>query len=1010
MTENVTSKNSQTAFQDNEKRFEEDIETYLLTEGGYTKGSQQNYDKERAIDLDQLLQFIQETQEKSWKRYVQNYGEDAPRKLYKRLNDEIETNGLLHVLRNGISDRGAKIKIAAFKPESSLNEKVIHDYQSNRWTVTRQFSYSKENRNTLDMVLSLNGIPIVALELKNQYKNQTVDNAKKQFMYDRDSRELCFNFNKRFLVYFAVDLYEVWMTTKIAGKDTFFLPFNQGSNGAGQVGGKGNPSNPDGYATAYLWEKVLQKDTLMEILQQFMHLETDSKHPKLIFPRFHQLDVVKKLVNNARVSGSGKNYLVQHSAGSGKSNSIAWLSYRLASLHNENNESVFTSVIIVTDRRVLDHQLQNTISSFDHTAGLVETIGENKTSKDLKDAINDGKKIIITTLQKFPVIYEEIDDNTGKNFAVIVDEAHSSQTGNSAKKLKAALADTEAALREYAEIEGESEEQQEDGQDKLIKELITHGQQPNLSFFAFTATPKTKTLEMFGTQQSDGTFRPFHIYSMRQAIEEGFILDVLQNYMTYKTSFKISKDVPDNPELSKSQGLQAIKRYESLHPYSLQQKTAIMIEHFRDITQHKIGGKAKAMVVTSSRLHAVKYLQEFRNYINKKGYTDMNVLVAFSGSLTLDEEEVTEMKLNKTKEGRNISENQLKEEFHSDNFNVLIVAEKYQTGFDEPLLHTMFVDKKLKGVKAVQTLSRLNRTCRGKKDTFILDFVNTAEEIQEAFQPFYEETTLNEAIDVNMIYDEKSKLRKYNVYNSQDVESIMKVYYKNGEQDEKALGRLTSSLKPVIDRYLELPEDQQYEFRVTLRNFNKWYAYITQLARMFDKELHEEYIFTTYLIRFIPKVSKEKVDLSDKIKLEFYKLEQEFEGDISLNPNTVDGTLTNINGVNTSPKPPEEDELLENIINRVNEIFEGQFAEGDKVIVESIYKRAVKGNAKLKRYAQNNDAEVFEKSIFPDVFDTIAQELYMEQMTAFSKLFENKRFYDTIMQEVGRETYKDLRK
>ena len=996
--------------EDNEKRFEQDIETYLLTEGGYAKGSQESYDKTRAIDMDQLLAFVQETQEKEWTRYVRNYGDDAPRKLYKRLNDEIESNGLLYVLRNGISDRGAKIKIAAFRPESALNEKVIKDYQANRWTVTRQFGYSTQNRNTLDMVLSLNGIPIVALELKNQIKGQSVDNAKKQFMYDRNPRELCFQFNKRFLVYFAIDLYEAWMTTSLAGKDTFFLPFNQGSTGAGQVGGAGNPANPEGYATAYVWENVLQKDTLMNILQRYMHLDSNSNPAKLIFPRFHQLDVVEKLIHHARLSGSGHNYLVQHSAGSGKSNSIAWLAYRLASLHNEDNENIFASTIIVTDRRVLDRQLQDTIASFDHTSGLVETIGENKTSKDLRNAINDGKKIIITTLQKFPVIYEEIEDNKGKNFAIIVDEAHSSQTGNSAKKLKAALADTEQALREYAEIEGEAEENEEDGQDKIVKELITHGKQPNLSFFAFTATPKEKTLEMFGTKQPDGKFRPFHVYSMRQAIEEGFIIDVLKNYMTYRTCFKISKNIPDNPELPISKAVQAIRRYETLHAHNLQQKTAVMVEYFREISRNKIGGRAKAMVVTASRLHAVRYLQEFRNYIEKMGYTDMDVLVAFSGSLNIDEEEVTEPKLNKNKDGHHISENQLPEEFHSDNYNVLIVADKYQTGFDEPLLHTMFVDKKLKSVKAVQTLSRLNRTCPGKNDTFILDFVNTAEEIQEAFAPFFEETSLDREIDVNMIYDQKNKLRKYNVYNHQDITEILKIYYKHGEQDEKALGRLTSSLKPIIKRYSEMPEDLQYEFRVTLRNFNKWYAYITQLARMFDKELHEEYIFTTYLIRFIPKVSRESIDLSDKVKLEFYKLEKEFEGDISLNPDTVDGTLTNITEVNTSPKPPEDDDLLENIIRKVNDRFEGLFTAGDRVIVEEIFKRSLRGNKKLQRYAKNNDAEVFEKSIYPEFFNKIAQELYAEQVSAFSKLFENKRFYDAVMEEVGREAYKDLRK
>ena len=495
------------------------------------------------------------------------------------------------------------------------------------------------------MVLSLNGIPLIAIELKNQITGQSVENAKKQFIYDRNPKETCFHFNKRFLVYFAVDLYEVAMTTRVYGKDTYFLPFNQGTGGAGNVGGQGNPQNPDGYNTSYLWEQVLVKDSLMNIIQRFLHVSTDKykvvengkevtkTSKKIIFPRYHQLDVVTKLMQDVRKNGSGKNYLIQHSAGSGKSNSIAWAAYRLASIHDDLNKPIFTSVIVVTDRKVLDSQLQDTISSFDHTFGLIATIGDNKTSKDLRDAINDGKKIIVTTLQKFPVIYEEIENNQGKRFAVIVDEAHSSQTGSSAQKLKIALADNEKALEEFARIERQEEAQSEDYEDKLVKELLSHGRHSNLSFFAFTATPKQKTLELFGERQADGTFRPFHVYSMQQAIEEGFILDVLANYMTYKMCFKIAKNTPENPELPESEARKAIKRFESLHSYNLQQKTAIMVEYFRDVTMRKIGGRAKAMVVTASRLHAVRYFLEFKRYIYAKGYHDLDILVAFSGTV-----------------------------------------------------------------------------------------------------------------------------------------------------------------------------------------------------------------------------------------------------------------------------------------------------------------------------------------------------------------------------------------
>ncbi|WP_010233412.1 type I restriction endonuclease subunit R [Clostridium arbusti] len=1004
-----------------EKRFEEDIEAYLLSKGGYTKGDLITYSREKAIDMPKLIAFIKDTQPKQWERYVRNYKTDAESKLYKRFNEEVEIHGLIHVLRHGINDRGVKINIAYFRPETTLNPTVIKLYESNILTCTRQFKYSTENENSIDMVLSLNGIPMAALELKNQITGQSVENAKTQFMYDRNPKELCFQFNKRFLVYFAVDLYEIAMTTELKGKNTFFLPFNQGSNGAGNVGGAGNPENKEGYATSYLWESVLTKDVFMDILQRYIHLsveetkivkdgkEVKKVSKKIIFPRYHQLDVVTKILADIKVNGSGDNYLIQHSAGSGKSNSIAWLAYGLSSIHNKDNENIFTSIIVVTDRRVLDSQLQDTISGFDHTKGIVETIGEGKTSKALRDAINDGKKIIITTLQKFPVIYNEIDDNKGRHFAIIVDEAHSSQTGNSARKLKSALADKEEALKEYAEIEGKAEAEIIDDEDKLVNELLAQGKHKNLSFFAFTATPKEKTLEMFGKKHPDGTFHPYHNYSMRQAIEEGFILDVLKNYMTYKVCYKIAKNTADNPEVPTSKAIKTVRRYASLHPHNLQQKTAIIIEQFRDITKNKIGGRGKAMVVTASRLHAVRYYHEFKRYIERKGYDDLDILIAFSGVVKDDTEEFTEEGINKRKDGSTIKENQLKADFHTDDFNMLIVAEKYQTGFDEPLLHSMFVDKKLSGVKAVQTLSRVNRICAGKEDTFILDFVNTKEEIEEAFKPYYESTILDEEINVNLIYDTKIMLRNYKIYNDDDVEKFVKIYYKKGNQNATDLGKMTSLLKPIVDRYLELNEEKRFEFKKTVRNFNKWYSYIIQIARMFDKDLHKEYVFTAYLEKLLPKANGRDIDLEGKLKLEFYKLEKTFKGDISLNPTVEDETLINPKNIDTGGKPENEDELLENIINKINDRFKGIFTEGDKVIVETIYNKCVKDNKKLKQYAKKNDSEVFEQSIFPEIFKKIAQDCYTESMSSFSKLFEDKTFYQSVMEEIAREAYKDLR-
>jgi type I restriction enzyme R subunit len=1006
-----------------EKRFEEDIEHFLLTSGGYTKGDLKAYDRGKAIDMPKLIEFIKATQPKQWERYLRNYQDEAEKKLYKRFNEEVEMHGLLHVIRNGINDRGVKLRVAYFRPESTLNPDVIERYEKNVLTCTRQFKYSTDNENSIDMVLSLNGIPIVALELKNQITGQSVENAKAQFMYDRNPREKCFQFNSRFLVYFAVDLYEVYMTTQLKGKHTYFLPFNQGSNGAGEVGGAGNPENLSGYATSYLWEKVLTKDALMDILQRYMHLDIETKitikdgreikreSKKLIFPRYHQLDVVTKLLADVKKKGTGDNYLIQHSAGSGKSNSIAWLAYGLSNLHDKDNKPIFTSIIVVSDRKVLDSQLQDTISSFDHTPGVVETIGEGKTSQDLKEAINNNIKIIVTTLQKFPVIYEDVDDSKGKRFAVIVDEAHQSQTGSSARMLREALADTEEALREFAEIEGKAEAELEDAEDKLVKELLAQGKHKNLSFFAFTATPKEKTLELFGEKQKDGSFKAFHNYSMRQAIEEGFILDVLKNYMTYQTCYKIAKTIDENPEVPSSIAVRTIKRYASLHPHNLQQKTAIMVEQFREITKNKINGRAKAMVVTASRLHAVRYYHEFKNYIKLKGYDDLDILIAFSGVIKDKGEEYTEEKMNKRKDGTTINEKQLPAEFSLDDFNVLIVAEKYQTGFDEPLLHTMFVDKKLSGVKAVQTLSRLNRIHPDKEDTFILDFVNTKEEIEEAFRPYYEATILDEEINVNLIYDTRTLLRSFRLYNQDDIEKFVKIYYKKGNQTATDLGKMTSFLKPIVDRYTQLDEEKRFDFKKTIRNFSKWYSYITQIARMYDKELHKEYVFATYLEKMLPRVMETNIDLENKLKLEFYKLEQTFKGDIALEPSADYQTLENPKTINTDGKLIDEDEFLEEIIKRVNERYKGKFTEGDRVISETVYKRMCKGeqSKKLERYAKNNDSEVFQKSIIPEEFKKAAQECYMESMESFTKLFEDKEFYRLVMEEVGRVLYKELR-
>lgn len=999
----------------NEKRFEDDISAFFLSPaGGYTWNGDM-YDPKLGLFTDTLIRFVQRTQPKEWARFENANQVDTVRKFCNAFNNACDMDGLVSVLRHGFKHRGIRFRVCYFKPESSLNQTAAKLYASNEITCNRQWFYSADTHKSVDMMLAVNGIPVFALELKNQYTGQTVDNAKTQWMYDRDPREICFQFNKRILGFFAVDHTEVWMATKLAGTNTRFLPFNQGSAGAGRDGGKGNPANPDGYPTAYLWEQVFQKDSMMDILQKFIHLQveeekkllpdgTEKKVTKqsLIFPRYHQLDVVRKMIAHVSENGAGHNYLIQHSAGSGKSNSIAWTAYRLASLHDSLNNPVFSSVVVVTDRTVLDRQLQDTISGFDHTLGVVETIGDNKTAKDLRDALNNGVRIIVTTLQKFPVIYQEVDAAKGRNYAIIVDEAHSSQTGSSALKLKTALANLEDALREYAEIEGK-EEEEIDPTDKLVREMIAHGKHKNLSFFAFTATPKGTTLEMFGTEYPDGSFHPFHIYSMRQAIEEGFILDVLQNYMTYDTCFKIAKNTPDNPEVPGSQAAKIIRRFEQLHPYNISQKAQIIVETYIGTTKHKIGGRGKMMVITSSRLAAVRYYQECKRYIEEKGYNDIGLLVAFSGTVNDGGNEYTEPKLNVRKDGSHIGESQTKDEFH-DNFHVLIVAEKYQTGFDEPLLHTMIVDKKLRGVKAVQTLSRLNRTHPGKTDTFVLDFINTREDILEAFQPFYQETFLEREVNADLLYQVQKELRGYAVYSDNDIGAFAKEYFSFDKQDAKAMGRMTSALKPVADRYNKLDEGERYNFRRLCRSLVKWYGYISQVVRMFDKELHEEYVFISYLLDLLPSEPKYPIDLDGKLRLEYYKLQKTFEGAIKLDEKP--GVYEPAEGRNVVG--PEKKEPLDEIIEKINEQYKGAFTEADRVMLSALRGKLM-SDKKLIANARTTDPQIFSEVIFPKAFSTAAQESYIESQDTYTSLFADQAKYNAIMHALSQVVYRDMR-
>jgi len=955
-----------------ERRFEEEIE-YSLTHFGtsqfdlYESRDPSGYDRQLGLYPRDLLDFVRETQPQQWERLERIHGEKAGEKFCKRVAKQLDDRGVVEVLRRGVEDLGARFKLVFFAPGSDLNEVLAEKYWANRMTVVRQLHYSTKNENSVDTVLFVNGIPVVTLELKNQLTGQTYRNAIDQYKRSRPAREVLFGLNRRAVVHFAVDTDEAWMTSTLAGMDTVFLPFNRGfDNGAG------NPPVPGKYRTSYLWEEVLAKDSLLDILHRFVQFiphESDRRKDKLIFPRYHQLDAVRALVADAKDNGAGKNYLVQHSAGSGKSNTIAWLAHHLSNLHDEQQRAVFDSIIVITDRRVLDKQLQDTIYAMDHTAGVVVKVDKN--ARQLTEALADGVKIIISTLQKFPFVDVSQIATSGKRFAVVVDEAHSSQTGEASERLKQVLADTATAGKEseedlldrYAAAEAQVEAEQLEIDEQIAEELRAQGRQQNLSFFAFTATPKQKTLEIFGTPVPDATPVPFHVYSMRQAIEEGFILDVLKNYTTYQTFYRVGKTTADDPEYSTKQANKALGKYLSLHPYNLRQKAEIIIEHFRANVAHKIGGNAKAMLVTGSRLHAVRYYFAFRNYIKQMGYTDLGVLVAFSGTVEDKGAEYTEEQLNQ------IPEAELPEKFATGEYQLLLVAEKYQTGFDQPLLHTMYVDKKLHGVKAVQTLSRINRMHPGKTDTFVLDFVNTAEDIQKSFQDYYISTGITEETDPNVVYDLYHFLASYHLWTDKEIEGFTKVFFtESKKQTNLDFSRLNAYLDPAVARFDELTEEDKLEVRARINKFNRNYDFLTHIIRYDDERLHRFAAYAKLLVRKLHIEGDPTPHLEDEVSLQYYRLQQVYEGSIELEDE--EGQLAN--NPDTGGASEDEKDNLSNIISKLNERWGTEFTHMDKVI-EQLTEDMIE-DAEVKARAHNS------MDMFSIVYAERIQDIMLERM------------------------------
>jgi type I restriction enzyme R subunit len=996
-----------------ETAFESVIEADLLA-SGYTTQSRDDFDALRGIFPNRVLEFIRGTQPKEWSKLEALHGDKTGDQVLADLCKWMDANGSLTTLRHGFKCYGRTLQVAFFKAAHELNPELEERYAANRLGLTRQLRFSPRSEKSLDVTISLNGIPVATLELKNPLTGQTVEHARRQYKFDRDPREVIFEFKRRTLVHFAVDTESVLMTTRLAAEATHFLPFNKGCDG-----GAGNPPDPQGrtYRTAYLWEEVLQRDSLLDLLARFIHLQVDEKRDdqgrkvkteSMIFPRYHQLRAVRMLVEAARSEGVGHNYLVEHSAGSGKSNTIGWLTHRLASLHDAKNERVFDSVIVVTDRIVLDQQLQDTIYQFEHKRGVVQKIDES--SRQLAEALENAVPIIITTMQKFPFVSRQLlkmaeergAAATGtlatRRCAVIIDEAHSSQGGETATDLKEVLAGDRLLeeAKERAAEEGLSD------MDELYRSMAKRGRQANLSFFAFTATPKHKTLAVFGR---NGV--PTHRYTMRQAIEEGFILDVLKHYTSYATYFKLLKACADDPNVERKKAARALARFMRLHPHNIAQKTEVMVEHFQAVTRHKIGGRAKAMVLTGSRIEAVRYKQSFDRYIKEKGYA-IRCLVAFSG--TVQDDKLRGVNYTEVGMNQGISAKELPGKFASQEYQVLLVAEKYQTGFDQPLLHTMFVDKRLAGIQAVQTLSRLNRIHPFKEDTFVLDFVNDREEIREAFKTYYEGTEMGQEVDPARMYAIKGELDASGFYLNEEVQRFCSVYFKpkqrQSSMDHQAMN---AALDPAVSRYIARQAESTDEaelWRGKVQALLNLYAFLSQVIPYQDSDLERLYVFLRHLSAKLPRRNGgQAYQFDDEVRLEYYRLQKTSEGSISLREGEgrrLDGPTEVGSGLNRVEPVP-----LSQLIDIVNERFGTDFNQADQLFFDQIVTAALGDNG-LKQAAAVNPEDKFEL-VFKNLLDKLFVERMDQNEEIFVRFMNDLPFQRVVTAWMASEAYRRLR-
>ena len=958
-----------------EANFEDHIEAYL-NQSGYRSRQPATYNRNLCLIPNETLQFIRDTQPEVYQKLERQYGEDTPVNLLNRVSKEIERRGVLDVLRKGVIDRGCRFNLTYFRPSSGMNPDRRRLYAQNRFSLIRQLKYSQRNEQSVDMALFLNGLPLVTMELKNSLTGQMVTDAEKQYRGDRDPREPLFQF-RRCLVHFAVGNEKVSMTTHLQGGGTRFFPFNKGVE---------NPINPNGHKTAYLWEDILQPDNLMELMDNFIHEQEttekvydpeiggvkDVKGRVLVFPRYHQLDVIRKLKGTIVEEGVGHNYLIQHTTGSGKSNSIAWLAHLLIHLYRSPTDTnrIFDSVIVVTDRRLLDKQLQDTIKQVEQVDGVVHPV--DATSAQLRGYLESGKDIIISTIQKFSVIAEEIGKLKSKTFAVIVDEAHSSQSGESARNLRVSL--SQGIEDEVADEDDDDEISDIDAQ--ILEEMERRRMQDHISYFGFSGTPKNKTLELFGRKNADGTFVPFHVYSMHQSISEGFTLDVLQNYTTFKRYFELVKSVPEDKEYEKAQTLRALTNYVDLQPHSIETKTRIILEHFIARTAKTIEGKGRAMLVTPSRLHCVRYKLEFDRQMRKMGIS-YGCLVAFSGTVhdTDNEQDYTEDGMNGLPPRVSIADS-----FKSPDYRILIVSNKFQTGFDEPLLQTMYVDKRLDGLQCVQSLSRLNRVATGKTDTLVLDFVNEPEQVQEAFQGYYQTTTLAEETDPNRLYDLQSQLNGFELYDANTIDQFCRIFYESTRPDEL----LQSVLDSVVEKWSALEMNEREEFRSILQSYIRLYGYISQLITFTDVALEKLYIFGRSLNKKLPK--RDHPDLHDllaSVDLDSFRLQRTHDS-LQLSLEAEDSEVTGIGSDVATIREPDQD-FLSNIINALNEAYQTDFTVEDKVDIETIH-RKVHADEVLRQVIEGDNTETNKRYKFDQVIDDILLDFVNSKLELYTKL------------------------